>query len=174
MSAANFAACLAVILRSEGGYAVDQGGPTNCGITIPALQAWLHRPCTAADIQALSPSDPTVAGLYQADFYNAAGCGRLPDGLDLMAFDEAVNEGVGRAVRHLQEVLGVAVDGDFGPATQGAVAACNIVHAINALHDTNAAYYTSLDAEYPQDERGWQARNDRTRAIALTMAGAPG
>jgi lysozyme family protein len=167
----SFADCLPVILESEGGYVVDQGGPTNFGITIPALQAWLHRPCTADDIQALTEDGPIVGALYEADYYNAASCNVLPDGLDLMVFDEAVNEGVGRAIRHLQASLGVAVDGAFGPITQAAVAACNVAQAIQAIHDTNAAYYVSLDETYPQDEAGWAARNDRTCAAALAMVG---
>ena len=163
----SFSACLPVIIQSEGGYVVDQGGPTNLGVTQAALSFWLRRPATVADVQALTPE--TVAPLYQADFYNVACCNLLPAGLDLMVFDEAVNEGPGRAVRHLQEALGVVVDGDFGPETHTAVNDCNVVDTINKLHDTNAAYYESLDAQFPQDEGGWQARNDRTRTAALEM-----
>lgn len=169
----SFAQCLPVILASEGKtFVIDQGGPTELGITIPALQAYLHRPCTQADIEALANQPDVVAGLYQADFYNAAHCNVCPAGLDLMVFDEAVNEGQGRAVRHLQAALGVTVDGDFGPGTLAALQACDPVRTIKTIHDDNAAYYQALDAVYPQDEGGWQARNDRTRDLALQMAAA--
>jgi lysozyme family protein len=166
----SFAACLPVILASEGGYAVDQGGPTNHGVTQAALSTWLRRPATIAEVQALTPA--SVAPLYQANFYNAAHCPDCPTGLDLMVFDEAVNEGVGRAIQHLQAAVGVTVDGLYGPATQAAVEACDPIAAIHHIHDTNAAFYQSLDAKYPQDEGGWQARNDRTRDLALAMAQA--
>jgi lysozyme family protein len=165
----NFLACLAVILKSEGGFVVDQGGATNFGITIPALQAFLHRPCDVFDIKALTADGPTVGPLYRADYYNAAHCNELAPGLDLMVFDEAVNEGVGRGIRHLQEVLGVAIDGQFGPGTRAAAATRDPAAAVRAIHDTNAAYYQSLDTKYPRDEDGWQARNDRTRDLALAM-----
>jgi lysozyme family protein len=168
----SFAACLPIILQSEGGYVVDQGGPTNFGITIPALQAYLHQPVTAANIQALTADGPIVGPLYQADYYNAAHCNELPDGLDLMVFDEAVNEGVGRAIRHLQEAVGVTADGAFGPATRAAVALMDVSTAIRNIHEDNAEYYASLDSMYPQDEKGWAARNDRTMELALGMVKA--
>lgn len=169
----NFPACLAVILQSEGGWVIDQGGPTQFGITELALQAWLHRPVSAVDIRSLTADGPVVGPLYQADYFNAAHCDALPVGLDLMVFDEAVNEGVGRAIRHLQEALGVVVDGAFGPHTALALKGVTDVAAIiNRLHDDNAAYYASLDARFPEDEAGWTARNDRTRDLALAMVSA--
>jgi lysozyme family protein len=166
----SFQACLPVILASEGGFVIDQGGPTNLGVTQAALSAWLRRPATVDEVRALTPA--SVAPLYEADYFNAAHANECPAGVDLMVFDEAVNEGVGRAVRHLQAALGLTVDGAYGPATRTAVQGRDPVAVIHALHDTNAAYYQSLDAEYPEDERGWQARNDRTRDLALAMAKA--
>ena len=166
----SFAACLPIILQSEGGFVIDQGGPTNCGITIPALQSYLRKPCAEADIRALTPTSPVVADLYETNYYNAAHCNELPAGVDLMVFDEAVNEGVGRAIEHLQEALGIPADGYFGPMTRAAVKTKNATYLIIRLHDTNAAYYRSLDEVYPQDEGGWQARNDRTYFLARKMA----
>lgn len=165
----SFEACLPIILQSEGGFVVDQGGATQLGVTMPALQAWLHRPVTVEDIRALTPA--RVAPLYRADYFNASHCNQLPAGLDLMVFDEAVNEGVGRAIRHLQQAVGVAADGMFGPKTLAAVQALDVATAINRIHADNADYYASLDRLYPQDEAGWTARNDRTRALALKMVG---
>jgi len=166
----SFAACLPIVLASEGGYTLDQGGPTNLGVTIPILSAFLRRPATIADVKALTPA--SVAPLYQTLFYNAAHCNLCPAGLDLMVFDEAVNQGQGHAIRRLQRALGLPADGDFGPATLAALKACDPVKTIGAIHDDNAAYYRSLDQTDPQDQRGWRARNDRTRDLALAMAAA--
>jgi len=172
----NFSNCLAVILESEGAYVVDQGGPTNLGVTQRALSAWYGRAATVAEVQALTAS--SVAPLYQQDYWVPAQCGNLLPGVDLMVFDEAVNEGVGRAVRHLQQVIGVAADGVFGPVTVAALATAQAPQGaaqalIQRLHDENASYYASLAAEFLQDEAGWRARNDRTVAAALKMVQAP-
>ena len=169
-----FAACAPVTLASEGGYVVDDGGPTNHGVTIPMWAAYKRVPpsaISAADIQALTIAD--VMPFYEVEFYNPAHCPDCPAGLDLMVFDEAVNEGQGHAIRHLQAAVGVAADGLYGPATARAVEGCDPVAAIHAIHDGNAAYYKSLDdAAHHKYEDGWQARNDRTRDIALQMAAA--
>lgn len=164
----SFAACLPIILASEGGFVVDQGGPTSLGVTQRALSAWLRRPASVADVKALTPA--TVAPLYEADYYNAAHANECPAGVDLMVFDESVNEGPGRAIRHLQEALGVTADGAFGNATRLALQSRDRVSLIKAMHAVNAAYYDSLAAMYPEDEKGWHARNDRTAQIALSMA----
>lgn len=162
-----FAACFPVTRASEGGFVIDQGGPTNFGVTIPMLSAYLRRPATEADIRALTVD--TVAPLYLSLFYNAAHCNQCPNGVDLMVFDEAVNEGQGHAIRHLQQALAITVDGAFGPKTLAALQAADPTDLIHAMHDANSAYYDSLASIYPEDEKGWHARNDRTMAAALAM-----
>lgn len=169
----SFAACIPVILNSEGGFVIDQGGATQMGVTQAMWAAYKRVPAnslSAADIRALTVAD--VTPFYDVEFYGPCHCADCPTGLDLMVMDEGVNEGQGRALRHLQGALGVTVDGNFGPASLAALHACDPVSTINAIHDDNAVYYASLEAAYPQDERGWQARNDRTRTIALAMAAA--
>ena len=166
-----FPACLPVILNSEGDrFVVDQGGPTKLGVTQRTLSAFLGRAASVEDVRSLTPD--AVSPLYESQFYNAAHCNELAAGVDLMIFDEAVNEGVGRAVRHLQQALGVIADGAFGPATLAAAQRADPAALIAGLHETNAAYYASLAAAFPKDEHGWLARNDRTRTLALGMIGS--
>lgn len=163
----SFAVCFPIVMKSEGGYWDDpRSGPTNLGVTIPTLSAWLRRPATTADIKALTVTK--VAPLYETLYFNAAHCDRLEPGVDLMVFDEASNEGQGHAIRHLQQALGVVADGNFGADTILALRVAKAPDLINHIHDTNAAYYAALDDA--SDEKGWQARNDRTRDAALAMA----
>ena len=165
----SFAACIPIILQSEGGYVDnprDPGGPTNLGITINTLSGWLGRPATVADVQALTTQ---VAGqIYQANYYNPVHGPDLPDGVDLMAFDTAVNSGVSRAIILLQRAVGVADDGHFGPITLAAVQAKDPTDTINAFHAAHEAFYRSLPT-FPVFGKGWLARNDRTRVLALGM-----
>ena len=165
----SFAVCLPIILASEGGFVNnpnDPGGATNLGITIGTLSGWLGRPATVQDVQALTAA--TVAPIYQADYWNVCQCDSCPAGVDLMVFDESVNQGPGRAIRSLQAAVGVAVDGAFGPATLAAVQACDPTQTINAIAADRQAYYRSLPT-FATFGNGWLARVQRTQADALGM-----
>ena len=167
----SFADCLPIILASEGGFVndpKDPGGATNLGVTLGTLSGWLGRPATVAEVQALTAA--SVAPIYQADYWNAAHCEDCPAGVDLMVFDEAVNQGVGRAIRALQAAVGVAADGAFGPASHAALRAADPTAAVNAIAAGREAHYRSLPT-FPHFGKGWLARLARTRAAALTMIG---
>lgn len=165
----SFAACLPVILASEGGYTnnpADSGGPTSLGVTIPTLSQWLGHPAGVADVDALTPT--TVAPLYEALYWRAAACDGCPAGVDLMVFDAAVNQGVGRAVRLLQTALGLPADGIVGPLTRSAASACNAAAVINAIADARERLYRSYP-KFAVFGGGWMTRLARTRADALQM-----
>jgi lysozyme family protein len=165
-----FSACIPVILKSEGGFSNtphDSGGATNFGITQRTLSAWLGHPASLADVQNLTQA--TAEQIYQTNYYNAAHCDALAPGLDLMVFDEAVNQGVGQAVRSLQQALGVTVDGVFGPVTTAAATACNVAATINQLFEIRAALYRGM-ANFGVFGAGWMNRIEQTRTVALTMA----
>jgi lysozyme family protein len=168
----SFEACIPIILQSEGGYVDnprDPGGPTNLGITINTLSAWLGRPATIDDVENLTTD--TASQIYQANYYNPVHGPDVPDGVDLMAFDAAVNSGVGAAIKLLQTAIGVTADGHFGPITLAAVKAKDAADTINAFHDAHEAFYRSLST-FSVFGKGWLARNDRTRGLALQMAQA--
>lgn len=169
MAADNFQNCLEIILQSEGGYTnnpMDSGGPTSLGITLASLSQWEGRPATISEIQALTPA--TVAPIYEANYWRAAGCDSCAAGVDLLVFDMAVNQGVGRAIRVLQRVLGVPSDGVVGPQTRDAATHCSPLATINALTNAREALYPSY-AAFPTFGKGWLTRLARTRAIALAM-----
>jgi lysozyme family protein len=80
-----------------------------------------------------------------------------------MVFDEAVNQGVGRALASLQSALSVAA---FGPATQAALAGADPAQLIRAIATDREAHYRALPT-IPRFGRGWLARLDRTTGLAL-------
>ena len=164
-----FEACLPIILASEGGFVddpADPGGATNLGVTRATLCGWLGRAASAADVEALTPA--AVAPIYRARYWNPAHAGDCPVGVDLMVFDEAVNQGVGRALASLQSTLSVAADGAFGPTTQAALTAADPARLIRAIAANREAHYRALPT-FPRFGRGWLARLDRTTAFALGM-----
>ena len=104
MAKANFEQCLRFVLQYEGGFVDhprDPGGATNMGITHATLAGWRKRPVTVADVRALTRDE--AAAIYRQMYWSAIGADRLPDGVDLIAFDIAVNMGVGRARVWLME-----------------------------------------------------------------------
>ena len=166
---ARFETCLPIILASEGGFIddpADPGGATNLGVTRTTLASWLGRPVTIADVEALTP--PAVAPIYRARYWNPSHAGDCPPGVDLMVFDEAVNQGVGRALASLQSALRVTPDGAFGPATQAALAAADPARLIRAIAANREAHYRALPT-FARFGHGWLARLRRTTDLALAM-----
>lgn len=102
--------CVGQILEREGGYVFDPqdpGGETNFGIS--------KRAYPDLDIETLT--EFSAISLYQRDYWAKAHCEELPTPLDFYVFDMAVNQGVDKAIRLLQQVLRVPIDGVVGPVT---------------------------------------------------------
>jgi lysozyme family protein len=165
-----FQTCLPIILKFEGGFVddpQDPGGATNLGVTLATLSSWLGHTATVADVKALTTND--VAPIYQTRYYNAAHACDCPAGVDLMVFDEAVNQGVGRAITTLQRSAGVTADGAFGPQTQAAVNAMAPADLINAIAADRDAHYRALPT-FHHFGKGWLSRVATAKADALQMA----
>ena len=169
----NFQACLAEVLKLEGGWVddpKDPGGATNLGVTLDTWRTWVgvNKVVTAADIRLLTPAD--VAPLYQSVFWKGCAGEYLPAGADLATFDWCVNSGVRRGNEGLQEALGVKQDGLVGPVTLKAAAAMDGKALVNAICDARKAFYESLpEVEKAEFLHGWLNRVEAVRAVALGM-----
>lgn len=105
-----------IIERIEKGYVNDPndpGGETKYGISKRSYP----------DLDIPNITEMQAVDLYYRDYWQPCGCGALPRGLDLWVFDCAINSGPGTAVRLLQQVAGVGVDGKAGPQTIAAAGA---------------------------------------------------
>lgn len=94
-----FPTCLAFVLKWEGGYCDDKddpGGETKYGIC--------KRSFPSLDIKNLTVEQ--AGEIYREHYWKRAGCDALPAGLDLAAFDVAVNTGVGNVKPWLEETKG--------------------------------------------------------------------
>jgi len=166
-----FDRCLAEVLRLEGGYADDPrdpGGPTRFGVTRAVLSEALGRPASAGDVAALTPAE--AAEIYRGRYWSPVGGAALPEGLDLVAFDTAVNMGPGTAARVLQTALGVTADGVVGPLTLAEAASRPATDTIQAMSDLRRRRYRAL-AGFPAFGQGWLSRTDAVEALALAWAG---
>ena len=166
----NFEACLAHVLQSEGGYVdhpSDPGGATNMGITIATLRTWRGRSVTKADVKALTRAE--AASQYKKNYWDAVRGDDLPRGLDLVAFDAAVNSGVSRGAKWLQSALGVPADGKVGLKT---IAAANAAHkdaVIDRACDLRLGFLRQLGT-WKTFGKGWTRRVESVREAASKMA----
>ena len=168
----NFAACLAETLRHEGGWSdhpKDPGGATMKGVTLDTYRRW--RPgATKAQLRAIT--DAEVAAIYRKGYWDAVNADDLPAGLDLVAFDGAINSGPSRGAKWLQAGVGVKQDGKVGPATIAAARAYDTRTAVNRACDARLAFLRTLGT-WPTFGKGWSRRVASVRSTALDMAAPP-
>ncbi|WP_130617983.1 glycoside hydrolase family 108 protein [Dyella amyloliquefaciens] len=163
MTAANFAACLSLTLVYEGGWSNDPNDPgraTMCGITQAVYDD--YRDSCHLPRQSVRLSTPVErATIYRNRYWMQAGCNGMPAGVDYAVFDFAVNSGVGRAIKTLQQLLQITSDGIAGPATLAAVARFIDRYGAHALTDCICQARLKFMESLPGFARygnGWRSR----------------
>lgn len=120
------------VIKREGGSKVtdkpnDPGGRTQYGISERANpEAWKDGKVTEAEAR----------DIYFNKYIKGPGFDKIPAShgrVQNLLIDYGVNSGPGMAIQKLQEVLGVDVDGQFGPATLKALLEADQVKINNAL-----------------------------------------
>lgn len=167
----NFDNCLPEILRHEGLWADhpnDPGGATMKGITIGTYAQWKGRKVTKDELRKIPDSE--VAAIYKRNYWDKVRGDDLPAGLDLVAFDAAVNSGPSRGAKWLQQAVGVTADGVVGPATLMAAQSTYAPAAIERAIAVRLAFLRSLST-WGTFGKGWSRRLDGVKAKALEMAG---
>jgi lysozyme family protein len=169
-----FNECVAVVFQYEGGYADhprDPGGATNMGITLRTLRDWRgDDSLTAEAVRDMTEAE--AKEIYLARYWNPVRGDDLPPGIDLAVFDWAVHGGVGRAVRDLQTVLGVTVDGAIGRQTIEAAKRADPAEVIRALCDRRLTRLRSRP-HWDAFGRGWSRRVREIEEAALARAERP-
>lgn len=164
------------VLKHEGGFVNhknDRGGATNLGVTQDTLSAWLGRPATIQDVKDLTKE--IAAKIYKKNYYYAPKIDLLPDLIEPIIFDIAVNSGAGRAIKMLQQAL---FDKGYPVGTADGVIGKNTIKyanewvdslgavAINTLVDYRVRFYKKIIAKNPSQkvfENGWMARAESFR-----------
>lgn len=172
-SNAKFDRCLDIVLKHEGGFVdhpEDPGGATKFGITLRTLAEWRGVAPTELlrdAVRALTRDEARL--IYLARYWAPIRGDDLPPGVDLAVFDYAVNSGVRRASRELQDVVRATPDGVIGRQTLAAVRAKPAAEIIAALCERRLAFLQGL-RHWPTFGRGWQRRVEDVRQKALSMA----
>ena len=160
-----FEGALKFTLDEEGGYLDDprdRGGATNRGVIQASYDSWRRNRGLAVQDVRLMP-DNEVRDLYRERFWDAGHCGELPMPLAVAHFDWCVNHGPKGALATLQQALGVAEDGLWGPTT-ASVAAKSTSAAYIRYDGLRRQWYLKRAAEAPDQAvflTGWLKRVDR-------------
>ncbi len=166
----SFPAALQHILKHEGGYVnhpLDPGGATNMGITKATLQRYRGGKVTVADVKALSLEE--AAAIYRRYYWEPAACDRLPAGLDLAVFDAAVNQGVTRAARLLNQAAGLGQASRVTETTLAAAARRNPEALLVEFMALRMRAYGSLTGLFRTFGLGWSRRLIATHTVALPL-----
>jgi lysozyme family protein len=118
----SFDTLIAGVLKREGGYVnhpADRGAATNMGITQRTYTTWRNEVGIGyLDVRELTRAE--AAAIYREHYWHPARCEELPEAVQDIHFDAAVNHGVRRAALLLQEAAQVEQDGHIGKITIGA------------------------------------------------------
>jgi lysozyme family protein len=146
----SFEKSVGFVLKAEGGYVNDPddpGGETKYGIS--------KRAYPNEDIRNLTRE--RAIALYKRDYWDPAGCDRLPPRVAACVFNSAVNNGVRAAIKLLQRAVKETPDGVIGPATLRAVATYEESDVVTMFLQEQLFYYFQLTG-WRKYGRGWTRR----------------
>jgi lysozyme family protein len=109
--------------------------------------------------------------IYKSDYWDRIRADELPDGIDYMAFDIAVNHGPKDAVVWLQVSSGAQADGKIGPATMAAIKKRDPLRLLEEIATLRQLDYSGLKT-WGVHGKGWTRRNMSVLLKATIMAGA--
>ena len=163
-----------MLLVHEGGFVNhpdDPGGMTNLGVTKKVWEEWVGHDVSEKEMRNLTPT--MVASLYKRKYWDACRADELVSGLDYCVFDVAVNSGVGRAIKLLQQIVGATPDGGYGSITAALVkeAEKDPEKIISLFSSRRLEFLESLKA-FPTFGKGWSRRVAEVKEKALEMARA--
>ncbi|PNG26995.1 glycoside hydrolase family 108 protein [Methylocella silvestris] len=157
MANGKFLTCLPYTLREEGGYSNDPrdpGGSTYKGVTQARYDQFRKSAgLPKRDVRLMSETE--LQTLYRSGYWDMVGAETLADGVDLSAFDLAVNSGPARAMAILRKAIGGSTGDTIGKIADLRL---SFLHGLS----TSAAF-----------GKGWGARVARIEAASLKMAGLP-
>ena len=118
-------------------------------------------------MRAITPDD--VKPLYKKKYWDACRCDDLPSGVDYAVFDLAVNSGVARAARYLQEIFCAKTVGVIGPQTLELVSHVIPTVIVTEICDKRRDFIRAIRT-YDVFGKGWESRITRVEDRAFKMA----
>lgn len=173
MAADNFENCFSFTVGVEGGLTLDRedrGNWTSGHVGIGELNGTKYG-ISAASYPKLDIRNLTMEKakeIYRRDYWNRVQGDRLPRGLDLVAFDGAVNSGPGPSEEWIQEAVGAIPDGVIGPKTLAAIANHDLEETIKKSCENRLGAMKTFHG-WGRYHNGWTNRIERLQTAALNM-----
>lgn len=175
MARSNFPAVMDEVFRHEGGLSMirsDPGNWTGGKVGVGELRGTNFGIASHAhpnvDIKNLTKAQ--AREIYRRQYWNPIKGDDLPAGIDLVTMDPAVNSGVSRGARWLQQALGgVTVDGRIGPQTVSASQKADPVPVIKRACATRMGFLRGLRT-WGTFGTGWSRRVASVEAVSVRMA----
>lgn len=120
---ANFNVFLRKLLRLEGGYVNhknDKGGCTNKGVTLNTFRKYYGAGLDCNDLKGIT--EDQVSNIYKSGYWDVCNADKIADSnLAYLLVDFAINSGPKTAIKVLQDIVGVEVDGVLGKISLSAI-----------------------------------------------------
>jgi lysozyme family protein len=172
MAEANLQPWFKVEMTFEGGRVddpKDPGGRTAFGVTQRVYNGYRRaRKLAIRDVWLIDVKE--LVDIYKTGYWDKVWGDRLPEGLDIVVGDGAINSGVSQSVKWLQRALGVRVDGIMGDATLMAAQAVNDVDAlISRIIGLRNAFLRALKT-FKRFGKGWLRRTSQLEKLGQHYA----
>lgn len=159
------------ITYSEGDYSdhpADPGKATMKGVTQAVFNEYLATEGLRSRSVRLI-TDAEVAAIYRTRYASKIRYDDLPAGVDYSVMDAAVNSGVSRGAKWLQQSLGVTSDGVIGNNTISAAIKADAIATIKRICAKRTSFLHGLKT-FAVFGKGWSSRVARVEAASVSMA----
>ncbi|WP_151823838.1 glycoside hydrolase family 108 protein [Acinetobacter bereziniae] len=158
----NFDKAFERLIGHEGGYSIDRndpgnwtGGKVGSGTLKGTKYGIAANTYPNLDIKNLTLTQ--AKEIYRNDWWNKLGANLLHPAIVYQLWDFAVNAGKSRAIKELQQAVGVLDDGIIGPKTIASVQAKDVNDVLLLLASERLRFYTSLST-WATYGKGWTNR----------------
>lgn len=153
------------LIGHEGGYSIDKndpgnwtGGQVNKGTLKGTKYGLAANTYPSLDIKNLTLAQ--AKEIYRRDWWDRLGADGIHSAIVFQLWDFAINAGKERAIKELQQAIGLVgsqVDGKLGPATKSKVNEFDINDVILTLMAERLKFYTELPT-FSRYGKGWVGR----------------
>jgi len=152
-----------ILAKHEGGFVndpYDKGGATNKGVTLSVYQSFYGKDKTAEDLKKIT--DEQYNHILKVGYWDKCKADYINNqSLANIFVDMAYNSGCVTAIKKMQGVIGVVVDGLIGTKTLNAINNGNQESIFNKFKQVRIDYYNNIVKRNPTQKKflnGWLKR----------------